>query len=486
MFNPTWNSLKQHPTPQWFKDAKFGIYTHWGIYCVPAKGPNATWYPYNMYRPGTEQYDYHLRKYGGPVKFGYKDFISAFTAERFDPDEWAELFQQSGAQYAGPVAEHHDGFAMWNTRYSDWNAAKMGPRRDVVGLLEKAIRSQGLRFLTAFHHAENWWFYPHWVKEYDTADPFYAGLYGEPHNLTGPLRQEGFFNQDRPSQAFLDRWQAKLVEVVDLYGPDVIWFDFGLRGVPEAYKQAFLAYYYNWAAAHRVEVVVTYKDDDLPPGSGVVDLELGRMSELTNYEWITDTTVDDGQAWGYIHDTGYKTPAEVIHYLIDNVSKNGHLLLNVGPKADGTLPEEAKAILHGVGAWLSVNGEAIYGTTPWVIYGEGPGIIRKSGAFNEQEVPAFSGQDIRFTIKDDKLYAICLGWPGQRFTITALKTLWPGEIRSVRVLGVERELTWSQDERGLTIEMPEEQRGEVAYSFRIQRGHPFDCLPIEYQTRPHQ
>ncbi len=473
MYKPTWNSLQQHLTPQWFKDAKFGIYTHWGIYCVPAKGPNATWYPYNMYRKGTEQYEYHLRTYGGPARFGYKDFIPDFTASRFDPDEWAELFQQSGARYAGPVAEHHDGFAMWDTRFSEWNAARMGPRRDVVGLLEKAIRRQGLRFLTAFHHAENWWFYPHWEKEYDTSDPLYAGLYGEPHNLDGPLHQAGFFNQDRPSPAFLERWQAKLVEVVDRYGPDVIWFDFGLRGVPEAYKQAFLAHYYNWAAAEGREVVVTYKDYDLAPGAGVVDLELGRMSELTYHEWITDTTVDDGQAWGYIQDTGYKTPAEVVHYLVDNVSKNGYLLLNVGPKADGTLPEEAKAILRGTGAWLAVNGEAIYGTRPWVTYGEGPGQIAKSGAFNEQDVPTFTGKDVRFTIKDNNLYSICLGWPGRRFNIAALKTMWPGEIGSVQMLGVDRDLPWSLDERGLTIETTDERPGEYAFSFRIRRENPF-------------
>jgi alpha-L-fucosidase len=473
IYSPTWNSLKQHLTPQWFKDAKFGIYTHWGIYCVPAKGPNATWYPYYMYRPGNEQYDYHVKQFGGPERFGYKDFIPQFTAEKFDPDEWAELYKLSGAQFAGPVAEHHDGFPMWDSATSEYTAAKMGPKRDVVGLLEKAIRKQGLRFLTAFHHAENWWFYPHWEKQYDTADPRYAGLYGEGHNTSGPLSTEGFFNQDRPSKAFLDRWKGKLLEVVDKYHPDMLWFDFGLYAVPDQYKMDFLANYYNREAEWGRELVVTYKDHHLAPEAGVIDLELGRMTNLTYYPWITDTTVDDGEAWGYIRDTGYKSPTAVIHYLIDNVSKNGHLLLNIGPKPDGTFPDEAKVILQEMGKWLALNGEAIFGTTTWVSYGEGPHQITKNGAFNEKNVPVSDSRDIRFTVKDQFLYALCLGWPQGPVTISELKQLWAPEILSVRMLGVDQELTWTMDERGLTIVPPPEKPCEHAVVFRIERGHIF-------------
>jgi alpha-L-fucosidase len=198
-YQPTWDSLRTHPTPQWFKNAKFGIYTHWGVYCVPAKGPNATWYPYNMYREGTAQWEYHVKTYGGSEKFGWKDFIPMFTADKFDPDEWAEAFAGSGARYAGPVGEHHDGFTMWDTLYNEWNATRMGPRTDVVGRLEKAIRKAGMRYLIALHHAENWWFYPHWRKEFDTSDPRYAGLYGEAHDLEGKVGK-GFFDQERPSK----------------------------------------------------------------------------------------------------------------------------------------------------------------------------------------------------------------------------------------------------------------------------------------------
>ncbi len=249
-YQPTWNSLKTHPTPQWFKDEKFGIYTHWGIYSVPAKGPNATWYPYNMYRPGTEQFEYHKKTYGDPSKFGYKDFIPMFTAEKFDPEEWPSC-SNILALSMPPGAEHHDGFAMWDTRYSEWNAAKMGPKLDVVGLLEKASHGQGVRFLTAFHHAENWWFYPHWEKDYDTADPRYAGFYGQPHDLNGPKGKD-FFAQTRPSREFLDTWKAKMMEVVEQYSPDMIWYDFGLRA-SRSIQAGLLAYYYNWAVEQAVK-----------------------------------------------------------------------------------------------------------------------------------------------------------------------------------------------------------------------------------------
>ncbi len=479
---PTWNSLRTHPTPQWFQDAKFGIYTHWGLYAVPARGPNATWYPYNMYREGTPQYEYHLSTYGHPSKFGYKDFIPMFTAEKFDPDEWAELFRQSGAQFAGPVGEHHDGFAMWDTRYSEWNAARMGPQRDVVGELEKAIRQQGLRFMVALHHAENWWFFPHWRAEFDTSDPRYAGLYGEPHNLewaqqkpTAEKMTSEWELQEKPSQGFLDMWLNKTKEVIDKYQPDLLWFDFAIRWIQEHYKREMLAYYYNQADERGKEVVVTYKWHDLVPGAGVIDLELGRFDTLTYHDWITDTTVDDGHGWGYLKETNYKSLRTLIHYLIDNVSKNGYLLLNVGPKPNGELPQQAKELLVGIGHWLAVNGEAIYGTTPWLTYGEGPTQMTKAGYFMEDQEVRYTAQDIRFTAKDDVLYAICLGWPDGALTIQSLKNLYPAEITSVSLLGSDATLDWSLTPEGMRILPPAEKPGEHAYVFKIARGRPFEC-----------
>jgi alpha-L-fucosidase len=363
---------------------------------------------------------------------------------------------------------------MWDTKYSDWSAKKMGPKRDVVGLLEKAIRAEGMRFLVALHHAENWWFYAHWRKDCDTSDPRYVGLYGELHNLDGSGQSgDFFFDQDRPSKRFMQTWKNKSREVIDKYSPDVLWFDFGLRWIPEQYRQDLMAYYYNSAARQGREVVITFKDCDFAPGTGVQDFELGRLNALAHHDWITDSTVDDGQGWGYLKQTGYKTPASVIHYLVDNVSKNGALLLNIGPKPNGEIPEEAKTILKETGKWLAVNGEAIFNTSNWIAFGEGPAQLKKAGGFNEDEKPAYSAKDVRFTVKGNALYATCLGWPAGPVTIETLKSLYAAEIQSVRMLGVDRDLKWKLDGKGLTITPPAKKPCEHAYAFRIVRGKPY-------------
>ncbi len=282
--------------------------------------------------PNSPERAYHEATYGPLEKFGYKDFIPMFTGAKFDADAWADLFRRAGARFAGPVAEHHDGFSMWDTAYSEWNAAKMGPKRDIVGELSVAIKKAGLKFVTAFHHAENWYFFPVWDKRYDCGDPRYSGLYG-------PIHEKGA----QPDKAFLDRWAAKVREVIDKYRPDFLWFDFGLGFVPETYKRDLLAHFLNTAAAEGREVVVSYKDHDLPPGVGINDLELGQEREMTYHEWITDSSVDNQGAWGYVRGAGFKTTENLVHNLMDRISKNGYLLLNVGPKPDGTIPEEAKA-----------------------------------------------------------------------------------------------------------------------------------------------
>jgi alpha-L-fucosidase len=369
---------------------------------------------------------------------------------------------------------------MWDTRYSEWNAATMGPKRDIVGELERTIRSRGMRYMVALHHAENWWFFPHWRKEFDTADPRYAGLYGEAHNVDWgdqpptPKEGERFWElMDPPSKNFLDLWQAKTEEVIDRYRPDLIWFDFGLQFVQEHYKRAMLAYYYNQADAWGKEVVVTYKWHNLAPGAGVVDLELGRFDTLTYHDWITDTTVDDGHGWGYLKETQYKSLRTLIHYLAENVSKNGYMLLNVGPKPNGEIPAEAQALLKGIGAWLRVNSEAIYGTTAWMTYGEGPTQMTKAGYFMEDQEVQYTAHDIRFTSKDDVLYAICLGWPDGPLTIETLRSLYPSEIKRVRMLGVDQDLAWSHSRAGLTVTPPAQKPCEHAFVFKIERKPPF-------------
>jgi alpha-L-fucosidase len=363
---------------------------------------------------------------------------------------------------------------MWDTGLSEWNAVKMGPKRDVVGELEKAIRNQGMRFMVALHHAENWWFFPHWRKEFDTSDPKYSGLYGEAHNLEGNIGEGFFARQAKPSKAFLELWYGKTIEVIDKYRPDLLWFDFGIHGIHERYKMDFLAYYYNKAREWKKEVAVTYKWDNMVSGAGVIDLELGRMGELTPHDWITDTTVDAGQGWGYLRNTGYKSVTNLIHYLIDNVSKNGYLLLNVGPKPNGEIPDEAKEILIGMGEWLEVNGEAIYGTTPWLVFGEGPTKMEKSGAFMEDKEVEYTAKDIRFTAKDNVLYAICLGRPTEPVKIEYIKeAMYASEIKSITMLGVNRKLKWSLTPEGLTIIPPEEKPCEHASVFKISRRPPF-------------
>lgn len=487
-YSADWRSLRNHQTPEWFRDAKFGIYTHWGPYSVPAVGPNVSWYPHNMYREGTEQYKAHVSNYGDPSKFGYKDFIPLFTGENFDPDQWADMFHNAGARFAGPVAEHHDGFPMWDTAHGDWNAAKMGPKRDVVGQLEKSIRAKGMKYMVAMHHAENWWFFPHWLKNLDTADPRYKELYGELHNLDMSIpveewtREKEWAKQDLPDKAFLDRWMNRLTEVVDNYRPDYIWFDFGLKFIHEQYKKDFLAFYYNKEQEWGKEVVVSYKWDNLPPGTALVDIELGKMAGQTYYDWITDTTVDDGQGWGYMKDAAYKPATELVQYLVDNVSKNGYMLLNVGPKPDGTIPEEAQHTLAGIGKWLDVNGEAIYGTVPWHQYGEGPTKMNVDGAFSDtKEKVRYTGEDFRFTVKDNVIYAIALDWPEKDFYIKTLSSngvgigpdsidrnsLYPGQIQSVELIGVDKPLQWRVTNKGLNIERPETRPCDHAYVFKI-------------------
>jgi alpha-L-fucosidase len=413
-FQPDWRSLRRVQTPQWLQDGKFGIYTHWGPYAVHAYGSNTTWYSFALYLEPNGEARQHFEETFGELtpEYGYKDLIPLFTADKFDADEWADLFQKAGARYAGPVAEHHDGFAMWDTEWSEWNAANMGPKRDVVGELEAAIKKRGMKYVTAFHHAANWFFFPVADKRYDTGNPDNAGLYGQYH-LPGEKR----------NQEFLDEWYGKIIEVIDNYSPDFIWFDFALDEIPEGYVKDFLAYYYNHAAQADKEVVVTYKGHDIVPGTGVRDLELGQEPNLTYNEWITDNSVDDRGAWGYANDLIFKTPNRLIDNLVDRVSKNGYLLLNVGPKPDGTIPEGAKEVLLAMGAWLDVNGEAIYETTPWMVAGEGPTNLGENPSdigFNESDI-VYTAEDIRFTVKGDNLYATFLDWPGQQAVIKSLR-----------------------------------------------------------------
>jgi alpha-L-fucosidase len=460
-YQPTWESLQSHPNPQWFDDAKFGIYFHWGPYSVPAF--DTEWYSRNMYRPGRKDHEHHLATFGPLDKFGYKDFIPLFGAGHFNPDEWVDLFVRAGARFAGPVAEHADGFSMWDSRVNPWNAARMGPKRDVVGEMAKAVRKRGLHFIATFHHQWLWAWYPTFDPAVDASKPEFAGLYGPP---VSPAAWN-YKSQSEliPNDAFCREWEAKVKEVIDRYQPELIYFDSRLGNIAERYRLDLVAYYYN----HRKQSVVTYKNKDLAEGSGILDLERGRMADLASFKWLTDDAMS-WKSWCYIEDDDLKSPKRLIDELVDIVSKNGNLLLDIGPKADGTIPEPVRERLLAVGAWLRRNGEAIYGTRPWETFGEGPTQV-KNGAFGEKNIADLTARDIRFTVKGKTLYAILMGWPGAEATIHSLaadRTLPCGPIARIDLVGADGPLKWSQNAQGLTVQMPAEKPGDYAFVLRIR------------------
>jgi alpha-L-fucosidase len=457
-----WEHLRVD-VPKWFVDGKFGIYTHWGPYSVPAH--ITEWYPHGMYMKegfrNKDFYGWHTEHWGSPKEFGYKDFIPMMTGDKFDADEWAELFEKTGAKFAGPTAEHHDGFAMWDSDLTIWDAKDMGPKVDVTGKLAKAIKKRGMKFVTSFHHARNWYYYPH-MKGYDTGDPKYAYV----SSIYGPIHEEGA----SPSKEYLVDWEARIVEVIDKYDPDLLWFDGGWgRECFDPYKKDFMKYYYDKAIKEGEEVGVTYKGNDLPFNVGILDYERGRSHGITERTWLTDTSVYVN-SWGYIEDIKYYTSDYLVDELIDIISKNGVMLLNVGPKPDGSIPAQAKKVLLGMGKWLKLNGEAVYVTRPWKKSGEGPTEI-EGGARVRREGDYVAG-DIRFTTKGDELYAILLEWPGEEITIESLGTdakLLDGRIKEVTMLGARGKLEFERKANGLVVSLPEKRPCDIAYVLKITK-----------------
>lgn len=469
-FQPTWESLKTYKIPDWYQDAKFGIFLHWGVYSVPAFGNE--WYPREMYLQGSKIFQHHVATYGPQSKFGYKDFIPNFKAQNFSAKEWAALFRKSGAKYVIPVAEHHDGFAMYNSDLSDWCAAKMGPHRDVVGELEKAVRAEGLHFGASSHRAEHY-FFLNGGREFDSdvRDPQYAAFYGPAHaGVTDKNHQDWAAH---PDTKYIDDWLARTTEIVEKYHPEVVWFDWWIQTKEfEPYLKRFAAFYYNDAARRGSTAAINYKFKAYPDGAAVLDIERGQLDKPRALFWQTDTSISI-KSWGYIDNDTFRSPESLIQELVDIVSKNGALLLNVGPKSDGTIPQQAQSILLDMGRWLGVNGEAIYGTRPWTVSGEGPTKV-VGGSFNDTATQPYTSQDIRFTKKGNVLYAIALGWPADGKVI--IKTLAqgstsaPGTITNVRLLGSAAKLKWTRDNDGLKIDLPPTKTGEYAWTFRIDRS----------------
>ncbi|MFC0533635.1 alpha-L-fucosidase [Phytohabitans kaempferiae] len=412
-YTPTWASVDQHPpAPEWFQDAKFGIYYHWGVFSVPAFANE--WYPRNMYFSGSGENNHHRSVYGEPSAWPYHNFINGArdragnwvqfaprlrsAGGNFDPNEWAQLFADAGARFAGPVAEHHDGYSMWNSRVNEWNSVATGPRLDLLRLHADAIRARGLKLVVSLHHAFNFTGFYERVPAQSTTS--LRKLYGQ---LSAAEQQQ--------------LWYDKLREVIDGYQPDIIWQDFNLHRIDESRRLDFLAYYFNQAVAWNKDVVTTYKDGLNNRGS-VYDFERGGPAGLQYPYWLTDDSISSS-SWSYTVGIGYYSLDAMLHSLIDRVSKNGNMLLNIAPMADGTIPSGQRSILLGIGDYLRRFGESVYATRAWSAYGEGP---TQMGGGSFVQPRAGTSQDIRFTRSKDNrvLYATVLGWPGTTLNITTL------------------------------------------------------------------
>jgi alpha-L-fucosidase len=474
-FSGTVESLTNYSCPEWFRDAKFGIWAHWGPQAVPRQGD---WYARNMYLQGSPQYEHHLKTYGHPSTNGYKDIIPLWKAEKWDPDALMALYAKAGAKYFVSMGVHHDNFDLWNSKYHKWNAVSMGPKRDVVAEWKQAAVKYGLRFGVSEHLGASYgWFAPsHGYDQfyepgarlgipYDGADPKYQDLYHPNHDE--PFRWGPSWYAT--NSAWHQEWFNRIKDLVDQSQPDFLYTD---GGIPFGeVGRSLVAHFYNAnAAAHggKLEAVYTHKNmgtGEFIREAGVEDVERGVMKDINPLPWQTDTSIGD---WFYSDGFKYKNTTEVIHILADIVSKNGNMLLNVVLYADGSLPPESRQFLDEMAAWMAVNGEAIHGTRPWKIFGEGP-TVTASGHFKEDT--AYTAQDIRFTTKASALYAITLGVPTKEVRIKSLgqaSTLADKPVAEVTLLGSSEKLNWKQEADALVIQPAVHWPSQSAVTFAIK------------------
>lgn len=472
-FDATWESLARYEPPTWYRNAKFGIFIHWGVYSVPAY--ENEWYPRNMYIQGSKAYEHHIKTYGAQKDFGYKDFIPMFKAEKFDAKKWVKLFEEAGARYVVPVAEHHDGFQMYDSEISEWNAAKMGPCRDVVREIGEACREKGMEFGASTHRIEHWFFMGNGKKfDSDIKEPLQRGDLYWP-SMSDPENFDDVMTVPQPTQEFLEDWMIRTCELIDRLQPHILYFDWWIQQVSaKEYLRKIAAYYYNRAAQWGVQVAINYKHDAFLFGTAVPDIERGQMADVKPYVWQTDTAIALN-SWCYTENNDFRPAMDIVCDLVDIVSKNGCLLLNVGPKADGTISDEDTAVLKAIGRWMKINGEAIYDTRVWKKYGEGPTQVQ-DGHFSDAVKKNFTSQDFRFTAKGDNLYAICMkASENGKYSISSLRmqehtagSVLHSSIKDIEVLGFKAKPVWNRDAEGLHIRTAYMADGPITFKITLE------------------
>jgi alpha-L-fucosidase len=482
-FDGTPEALKTYQVPQWFRDAKFGIWAHWGPQSAAEDGD---WYARNIYIQGSPQNKDHVARFGHPSKFGHKDICKMWTADKFDPDHLMQLYKKAGAKYFMSMAVHHDNFDLWDSKHQPkWNSVAMGPKKDIVSLWKQAARKQGLRFALSEHLAFSylWWTVSHGSDQtgpmagvpYDGADPQYADLYHEYSKeflLPEPAGRSGAVGIREAPLAWRQHYFARIKDLIDKHQPDLLYNDGGLVYPEVSYH--LVSHLYNVSArvhGGKVEAVYTSKGrTDCDTGTCVFDIERGVADQLQANAWQTDTCIGN---WHYKREIEYKRPKQIIDLLCDIVSRNGNLMLNFPLPNSGELDPQELKILDEITRWMAVNSEGIYSTRPWKIFGGGPGT--KSAAvpdqrFNENSRKDLTADDVRFTTKANALYAFVMGWPQEKASIPALALGGQNSvprIRNIELLGYKGKLKWTQDAGDLKVELPKEKPSDYAVTFKI-------------------